>query len=234
MSQPDAMYQLQEIDLGILKDRQRLQEITQILANDAALQAAQARVDAAQSKLSPLRTHSRDLELEMQSNEEKTRSSEKQLYSGAIKNPKEMQDVQQEIQSLKKRHSDLEAMLLETMMAVEEAESALEDARANLDAVAASRGDEHRQLLAEKSQLESQVRDIRERREQSLEAIEPENVKLYETLRPRKHNQPMAIMEGNTCSICGVAQTMAVEREVRQGKQLVRCSNCDRILVYKH
>jgi predicted nucleic acid-binding Zn-ribbon protein len=233
MSQPEAMYQLQEIDLGILRDRKRLREIADILANDESLRAAQAGLDAAQNRLSPLRTRSRDLDLEIQSNEAKTRSSEQQLYSGNIKNPKEMQDVQQEIESLKKRHSDLENMLLETMMAVEEAEAALAEAQTNFDTVAASRGDEHRQLLDEKARLEARVRDLQARRAISQDDIRPENLQLYETMRPRKHNQPIAIMQGNTCSFCGVAQTMAIEREVRQAKSLVRCSNCDRILVYR-
>ena len=31
---------------------------------------------------------------------------------------------------------------------------------------------------------------------------------------------------------CGVRQTMAIEREARQGEKLVACENCGRILVY--
>ncbi len=233
VSQPDALLQLQDTDLTILRDRKRLREIAETLANDETLQKAQAGVDAGQARLAPLRARSRDLELEMQSNEEKARTSEQQLYSGAVKNPKEMEDLQHEIQALQRRNSDLETMLLETMMAVEEAEAQLEEAQAGLEAVLVSRGDEHRQLLAEKASLEQDIAATQTRRAQVLTGITPENVALYDSMRSRKHNQPIAIMEGNTCSICGVAQTMAIEREVRQGNTLVHCSNCDRILVYK-
>ena len=231
MSQPESLYQLQKIDLEIIKHRNRLQEIASILANDEAIQQAQAGVDAANTTLTPLKTRLRDLEMETKSNEEKTRTSEQQLYSGAIKNPKEMQDMQQEITSLKKRHSDLETTILETMMAVEEAEAALAEREANLASVTASRGDEHRQLLDEQSKLENRIHQLNENREQVLRELTPENIKIYDTMKVKKHNQPIAVMEGNTCSICGVAQTVTIEREVRQGTRLVNCSNCGRILV---
>lgn len=231
MSQPESLYQLQKIDLEIIKHRNRLQEIASILANDEAIQQAQAGVDAANTTLTPLKTRLRDLEMETKSNEEKTRTSEQQLYSGAIKNPKEMQDMQQEIASLKKRHSDLETTILETMMAVEEAEAALAEREANLASVTASRGDEHRQLLDEQSKLENRIHQLNENREQVLRELTPENIKIYDTMKVKKHNQPIAVMEGNTCSICGVAQTVTIEREVRQGTRLVNCSNCGRILV---
>ena len=231
MSQPESLYQLQKIDLEIIKHRNRLQDIASILANDEAIQQAQAGVDAANTTLTPLKTRLRDLEMETKSNEEKTRTSEQQLYSGAIKNPKEMQDMQQEIASLKKRHSDLETTILETMMAVEEAEAALAEREANLASVTASRGDEHRQLLDEQSKLENRIHQLNENREQVLRELTPENIKIYDTMKVKKHNQPIAVIEGNTCSICGVAQTVTIEREVRQGTRLVNCSNCGRILV---
>lgn len=231
MNQARTLYQLQKIDLEIFKSRKRIAEIDTILANDEALLAAQSRVTGAKEALTPLQARLRDLELETQSNEEKTRSSEQQLYSGAIKNPKEMQDTQQEIESLKRRHSDLETMMLETMMAVEEAEGKLDEAEVALASITASRGDEHRQLLDERNSLDSRISELQEQRLQVLTEVEPENLKIYDTMKVRKHNQPIAVMEGNTCGICGVAQTVTIEREVRQGRGLVRCSNCERILV---
>lgn len=232
MSQAKTLYQLQKIDLEIRNHQKRLQEIEAILANDEATHAAQAGVDAATRALAPLRTRQRDLELETRANEDKSKSSEQQLYSGAIKNTKEMQDMQQEIVSLKKRHDELETMILETMMQVEEAEAALATAEAHMAEVAAARGDEHRQLLEERGQLEQRLDQLREERPQVLREITPENRKLYDTMKVRKHNQPVAVLEAdNTCSICGVVQTITIVREVAHDSTLVHCSNCERILV---
>jgi hypothetical protein len=231
MSQPQALYRLQEADMGILRAQQRLKQIADLLANDETLQQAQAQVAAAHKQLSPLKARLRNLEHEIQSNELKTRTAEQQLYSGAIKNPKEMQDVQQEIESLKRWHSELENTLLETMLVAEEAEAALGQSEEHLAAVVSSRSDEHQRLLGEQSQSQASLEEFKLRRQQVLTEIAPENLKIYTTMRARKNHQPVALMQGNICSVCGVAQTVAIEREVRQGIKLVTCSNCERILV---
>lgn len=231
MSQPAALYRLQETDIGILRARMRLRQIDDLLANDEAIQQAQAQVASAQSQLDPLKTRLRTLEHEIQQNESKTQNTDQQLYSGAVKNTKEMQDMQQEIESLRRWHGELETALLETMMSAEEAEASLEQAEANLNATAATRGEEHRHLLDEQKELNERIEAFKQRRQQVLTEVTPENLKIYTTMKPGKNYQPVALMQGNTCSICGVAQTVAIEQEVRRGIRLVNCSNCERILV---
>ncbi len=233
MNQPEMLFQLQDMDLTLLRSRQRIQAIDDQLANDEIIRSAQAAVETAENELKPLQTRSRTLEHEIQANEIKAKNAEQQLYSGAIKSPKEMQDVQQEIESLKNWHGELETQLLETMMAVEAAEAALGEAKSKLATITASRGDENRELLNEKQNLYAQVELLQERRKEVLAGIQPENLKLYDRLRPRKRNQPIALMDGNTCGVCGVAQTIAIENAVRQGTIITYCSNCERILVNK-
>ena len=231
MSQPAALYRLQEVEIGILRAQQRIRQIADLLANDEAMQQANAQIAAAQNQLNPLKTRLRNLEHDIQQNESKSRSTDQQLYSGSVKNPKEMQDMQQEIESLKRWHGELENTLLETMMAAEEAEASLAEAEANMSAVTASKGEEHRHLLDEQAALQAQVEEYKQRRHQVLREVTPENLKIYTTMKPRKNQQPVALMHGNTCGICGVAQTASIEQEVRRGVKLINCSNCERILV---
>ncbi len=230
MNEAEKLYQLQEIDLGIIRSNKRLKEIEAELNQNEAVQAAQIQVEKAQKKLTPLQTQARNLDLEMQSTLEKSRTTEESLYSGAVKNPKEMRDMQQEIESLKKRHGELETQLLEIMFEVEEAETALQRTQDQLGLIQKTWEKEHLNLLEEQAQLESRVRQLKTKHKQAVEAVKPESLKLYETMRPRKNNQPVALMTGNTCGLCGVAQNMAVEREVRQGQTIVTCPNCGRIL----
>lgn len=234
MNQAEALYHLQELELGILRARKRLQEIAAALANSETVQAAQAQVNSARKTLTPLQTRARDLDLEIQSTAQKARATEQHLYSGQVKNPKEMQDMQQEIQSLSKRHVELENHLLETMVAAEEAEAALHEAEALLVGVTAEWESQHTELLDEKKTLEHQATQLLEQRKIALTQVEPENLKIYEALKPRKNNHAVAVLNGKSCSMCGVDQTMAIEREARQGHKLVYCENCGRILVYRN
>jgi len=234
MNQAESLYHLQEIELGILRARRRLQEIAAALANSEPVQAAQSQVNNARKTLTPLQTKARDLDLEIQSTAQKSRDTEKHLYSGQVKNPKEMQDMQQEIQSLNKRHGELETHFLETMMAAEEAEAALHEAEAELTGVTTQWESEHQELLDEKKSLEQQGAQLLEQRKTALTQVEPANLKIYDALKPKKNYHAIAVLNGSSCSMCGVDQTRSIEREARQGQKLVYCENCGRILVYRN
>jgi uncharacterized protein len=232
MYQAQALFQLQEIDLNILRRQKRLSEIAAILADDQQVAAAQAQVTAAQQALTPLRTRARNLELEIQSSGQKAQSTEDQLYSGSVKNTKEMRDMQQEITALRKRRGELEETLLDTMVSIEDGEAALKDAETELARVLETQRDAHGHLIDEQVELQAQVAKLREQRELALKTVEPDNLTRYKTLRQKKGSQPLALLQGSNCGVCGVQQTMAIEREVRQGQSLVMCQNCGRILVY--
>jgi predicted nucleic acid-binding Zn-ribbon protein len=139
--------------------------------------------------------------------------------------------MQQEIQSLKKRNQELENQLLETMIAVEMAEATLTESNTNLQAVKAAWEGEHSQLLDEGAQLEIQIAELQENRQLALESVSPEFQRLYHNLGVKKHNQPVAVLIGNSCSVCGVEQNLAVAKSVRQGKEITYCMSCGRILV---
>ena len=100
MTQAEALFHLQEIDLQLIQAQKRLTEIATDLADNKTILEAQTQVEAAQKTLTPLQTRARNLELEIQSTSEKIRLTDQQLYSGKIRNPKELQEMQQEIQSL--------------------------------------------------------------------------------------------------------------------------------------
>lgn len=231
MSQAEALYRLQEIELGLLRGQNRLKEVNAALENDTVLQAAQGQVAAAEKALRPLQTKMRNLDLEMQSNSQKAQSTEQRLYSGTVKNPKELQDMQQEIEALKNWNLELENRLLEAMVAVEGGEAALKSSEENLAQVQIAWEDGHKDLLAEQAQLEQQIAVLKGQLVKARDSVTPENLKTYNALKPRKANQPMALMQGQSCAVCGIEQNMAIVQEVRRGSTLVTCLGCGRILV---
>jgi predicted nucleic acid-binding Zn-ribbon protein len=232
MDQSQALYKLQEIDLAIQQHEKRLDEIHEQLADNAAVQAAQAQVKAAEDTLKPLQANMKDIDLQIKSTQQKRERTEQRMYSGNVKNPKELQDMQQEITSLKKWTRELEDRLLEAMVAVEEAEAVLDTAQSNLRDVTDSAAAENDDLLNEKQQLEDELDDLNAKRPQAVERIDAENLGLYNKLRPKKGNRPLARLKADaTCAACGVRQNAVIAKQVQQGADLVRCSNCGRILV---
>jgi uncharacterized protein len=233
MTQAEALFHLQEIDLQLIQAQKRLSEITTALADNKIVLEAQTEVETAQKTLTPLQTRARNLELEIQSASEKTRLTDQQLYSGKVRNPKELQEMQQEIQSLKNRTRELEDVLLETMLNVENAETTLSEKQADLQQLTSQSENDHRHLIDEQKKLHSDIKLLQQKRDDMLPPITPDSLKIYNSLRPRKNNQPIALLVNGSCSVCRVEQDMAVISEVRKGQKLIPCASCGRLLVYK-
>lgn len=232
MNQAQAMYRLQQTELTILRAQKRIDEIQEALENDAAMQQARQQLDDADAVLKPLRAQQRDLDHQIQSTLDKRKTTEERLYSGNVKNPKELSDMQQEIESLGRWHKELEDRLLETMLEVDEAQEAYDAAEANLEAVTREVEAKQSELIKEKNTLQSEIDAQKEIQSSVLPLIHDENKKRYNRLKPRKANQPVSLLNGTTCTVCGVAQIDSVVQEVRRGEDIITCKNCGRILVY--
>jgi predicted nucleic acid-binding Zn-ribbon protein len=122
MSQTQQLLQLQEIDTSIRQKKTRLAEVLHAQKESAELLAARQSADSAAAELQNWQSQRRDLNLELDSLNTKAKRSEQRLYSGNVKNPKELSDLQNEIASLSRRRSTLEDEILEAMIMIEEAE----------------------------------------------------------------------------------------------------------------
>jgi uncharacterized protein len=227
----EALYQLQQIELEAQQIQQRLAEIKTALGDNAAVQQAEADVHAIEEKLKPLRSKLRDLELETQSNSQKSKASEDRLYSGTVKNPKEMQDIQNEVDALKGRNTQLEEQTLDMMLNIEEVEDQLAQAEQTLAQTVSASEDENSDLVNEQKQLWARFEELKAQHQTAIANIKPEDHKMYETMKPRKGQRPVAVMQGRSCTACGVEQTLEIERAVKRRDSLVKCENCERILV---
>lgn len=233
MIQASELYRLQEIDLQVQQKHKRLEEIAAQLADNKALTEAQKQVEANQLVLTPLQTKVRKLEQEIQTNTAKVRDTDETLYSGRVKNPKELQDMQHEIQSLKKRNQELEDTLLETMLSVDEADASLKESTSKLETIRAQFELANQSLIDEQKRLKSEGSTLLKSREQLVPTIEAETFRVYNNLRRTKNNHAVAVLNNQSCSVCRVQQNMNVIQAVRKGEGLTYCSSCGRILIYR-
>lgn len=233
MSQASSLYALQQIELQVIRAQKRLAEIDAQLNDNVAVAQARQQRDAAAQPLPALRARVQDLELEIESTEAKARASDQQLYSGNVKNPKALQELQQEIEALKAWRAQLEDRLLEAMVAHEDAQRALASAQSALDRALADLQQTHSDLTAEHATLTETLARLHRERDAALQMVSPQALKAYNTLKPRRANQPVALLQGRTCTACGVEQTSVVVENAQRGDKLVPCSNCGRILVYQ-
>jgi predicted nucleic acid-binding Zn-ribbon protein len=230
MTEGADLYRLQSLDSEGDKKRRRLAEVDAALGENKELQQARQAVERAEKRVRKWAVKQRDLELELQGLVDKTSRDEQRLYSGVIRNPKELEDLQAEVDALKRRRQKLEENLLEVMIEREDAETAQARARSHLDEVQADWTAQQADLIDERDELQAGLAEIEQAREALLPSIDAGDLRTYEALRRRKGGVAVALLRDGTCGACGVGVSPRLEWRLRQG-ELVPCSNCERILV---
>ncbi len=230
MSRVSNLFRLQEIDLEIDAARVRLAEIDQALRGDPAVQAARARLIAAENELRTARVSAQELEFESASLAAKISDAEQRLYSGRIRNPKELQDLQADIASLKRRRAAVEERQLDALIEAEKADTTAAGSQTELTQAETAAARFHSQLNVEQETLVARTRRLEAERETLRVTVGDNDRQVYDRLRQAKHGRAVSRFEDGACAACGLEPTPAVRQEARRGTDLVRCPGCDRIL----
>jgi predicted nucleic acid-binding Zn-ribbon protein len=230
MSRVSNLFNLQEIDRSIGTARDRIAEIEAELQDDAALGRAQQKVEEAEDRLSEVRSEHSGADHAVQAQRTKIKQNETALYGGSVTNPKELEDLQMEQESLKRYLVTLEDRLLEAMMDLDEAEAAFENADAELDLAKAQSAAQNADLVAERESLEKDIQRLEDEREAILGNIPAEDQAIYDQLQERFRGLAIAEVAGGNCSVCGVDLARSKLQDIQSGTELIRCSQCNRIL----
>ncbi len=230
MAWTDALLRLQEIDLELDGIQQRLSAIAAQLQDHTALLASQKQAQQSAAATQKARKAQQDLEFELGRVETKLRQTEHRLYSGEVRNPRELTDLQNEAVSLRRRQSQLEDALLEAMAAREEREAAEAQAAATLLAAEQTTATTEAALTAEREQLQARAATLQAERERPLGHIAPAVLESYTYLRQKRGGKVIARLAEGTCTACGMEVSAPTRRQIQSG-QVPECDGCGRLLV---
>jgi len=230
MSASLGLFRLQQVDRQIDRARTQLETIQKTLENDIELKAALQGVESAKSDNHRTSHEMKSAEAEVDAQKIKIEQAESSLYSGNVKNPKELQDLQKDIVSLKKHLATLEERQLETMMKAETAENELQKAKTELEKIQARLGSEHGKLIDEQAELFKQLEQLTEEREAAIAPIDVGLLQIYENLRQIKRGVAVIEVIDNACTACGTIVNASFQQNARSQKQIVNCPSCGRIL----
>ena len=221
---------LQAIDGELAVRRARLTEIAPLLGDDSALRTLARRLVSEQAEVDSALSRQQEFDSVIGGFTERVDAAETRLYSGVVVNPRELQDLQADVNMLKRQRGHEEDALLEVMVELDTARGARDGSMAELRSLKASWEAEQKSLTAEQQRLETEVADFEGRRADLVAHIPPPEVALYEQVR-RNHVGPVAQMHNNACNACRVGVPMRLMQEVRTSPVPVRCPNCGRILL---
>jgi hypothetical protein len=221
---------LSEIDLAIDSGRARLAEIAAALKEPAELAAARGALAAAEAELARWRGIQKNREIEQQHTAEKLARAEKRLYSGEIRNPREVQDAERDVQQLRHQRAEAEDALLEALVAVEGLTEDCAAHTAKVAELATTWESKQSRLRAEQARLKERMVAEQARQAAARRAVPPDLLALYDNLRPRRGGRAVAALDSDTCSACRVAVPPTKLEAARYGEELVYCGNCGRLL----
>jgi predicted nucleic acid-binding Zn-ribbon protein len=230
MTEGADIYRLQCLDSEGDKIQTRLAEIKAALGESQELKQARQALEHAQARVKKWALKQRDMELEIQGLADKTSYSEQRLYSGTVKNPKELTDLQAEVTSLHQRRQRQEDDLLEVMIEREEAEATHTQAQQHLEKTRACWEAQQADLITEQKTLTEKLAEIEQARAELMPSIEAGDLATYQSLRRRKGGLAVTQLSGDACGVCGMAVSPNLKWQLREGK-LGYCSNCERIIV---
>jgi predicted nucleic acid-binding Zn-ribbon protein len=230
MSAALGLYRLQLLDSRMDEIRARLDEIRLILENDEALQRAKERVSKTEAVHKSALEKMKRAEEEVDKQKVKIEQSEASLYSGNVKNPKELQDLQNESASLKRYLGTLEERQLEAMMEEETEEQAHQSALANLEKVRARLANQNANLTTEQNDLDKEFERLESERQAALSPLDLSLLTVYEQLRRDRRGLAVAKLSEGACVACGTTLTPSQNQSARSTTQVYNCPTCGRIL----
>ena len=233
--QQGLILELQLLDNEIMQSNTKLKSLPEI----EQLLHIEKRVTAANDELAIVKSESDQIALELRRGEvdvetvtDRIKKDEARLSSGNA-TPKELEQLQHEVETLKKRQESLEEIELEILIrndAVIARSNTLTTDLASLQTLKdeisgrlQSATDEINQVIAEKNTARTLVAN----------KIEKALLDLYEKIRGNGGGVGAAALVGNKCNGCNLAiNAVEMERIKSLAKdELLRCEECRRILV---
>jgi len=230
MSQPFKLFRLQQLDTQIDTSQARLREIEALINDDHELRKSMEEAEVAQQALHNAKKEVQKAEYETAQLRVKIEQTDASLYGGKIRNPKELQDLQNELAALKRHMVVLEDRQLESMLG-EELAGEVNDAAANaLQQQRDRRETKLAMLRAEQKRLENDLIHLEDERAVAVGSIEGVDYQLYEQLRRDRRGIAVARVSDRACSACGTTLNAMLLQAARSQNQLHRCDTCGRIL----
>ena len=225
-----TLFRLQAKDTLRMKMNARLKEIDRIIAADKEISQANASLVEARGINKSAESVLKDLVDQVKEKKLKRELTQANLFSGKIRNPKELQDLQAETQALDRTITKLEDEQLQAMMVLEETIKALHDAERELQQVLDRKASQNSLLVGEKHKIESEIPQVDAQRSSLREQLDEATFTVYRNLLKSKAGRAVAEVLDDTCGACGVTVPPADIQAAKSPNVIAYCKNCGRIL----
>jgi predicted nucleic acid-binding Zn-ribbon protein len=236
----DPFVQLRLLDLQALDTtldqlahrRRSLPELAEIQRLDGLVAGLRDGVVRAETELSDLQREQDRFEREIDQVRTRKARDEERLASGAIGNPKQLQDMEHEVATLGRRQSDLEDGELEVMEKVEAVQGELDALVGQREQHLADRAAAERRRDDAWADIDADLERLAKERAELATTFPTELLDLYEKIRTKSGTGAAAIQHGR-CGGCRLDLMNNEKSYVRAAPvdEVLRHEECGRIMV---
>jgi len=216
MGRSKTLYQVQQYDTQIDNASKRIREIDALLGDNKLLADALKIQSDTEHVLIEKNKVLTSAEIVVGDHSLKIDQNQKKLYSGSVTNPKDLEDLQLESESLNKYLSVLEERQLEAILEMDEAQNDFNNASSEAAAIKLKMESEHTDLTAEKKGLEHSITEATAQKDSFLSSNDIPDLQTYLSLRKSSGGIAVTLMVSSSCSSC-----QPVEESCIRVKQII-------------
>ena len=237
----DPAAQLRLLDLQSLDSRadqlrhqrdtlREIAEIERLTAHQRELESQ--RIDQ-QMIVDDLQVEQSKVDADVEAVRTRQQRDQQRIDQGLIANPKDLQHMQSELESLQRRITSLEDQELEVMEQLEQAQSTLTQLAEQAEAAQVRLTDATASRTDKTGAIETELVGVEAERASLAADLPADLLALYDRLRAAKGGVGAAELRARECGGCRLAVDAAELGVIRAATEdeVVRCEECQRILV---
>ena len=235
VAQQSLILELQSIDNEIMQANTKLKslpEIEQLLHIDKRITTATDELAVVKAEADQIALELRRGEVDVETVTDRIKKDEARLASGNA-TPKELEQLQHEVGTLKKRQEHLEEIELEIMIRSDAIVARSNTLNTDLASLQTLKDEISGRLKNATDEINKVIADKNTARNLVANQIEKPLLELYEKIRGNGGGVGAAALVGNKCNGCNLAiNAVEMDRIKSLAKdELLRCEECRRILV---
>jgi predicted nucleic acid-binding Zn-ribbon protein len=208
-----------------------LQQLQELLGESDELRAVRQQVTQTETELHEWHAKQKNAELEDNALAERIKLTEQRLMSGTVRNPKELDALQQSLDALRRQREMVAEEGVKAMSQAETLTAKLATEQAALASVENGWNGNQTELREEEHKLKHNGVLLKRKREQLAAGMNETLRDRYENMRKRKAGVAIATVQNGTCAACHVTLPTGVVNSLRGATSLVVCPSCGRYLV---
>jgi predicted nucleic acid-binding Zn-ribbon protein len=213
--------------------RRTLPEIEQAAELEARITQLADDVVLVDTEDSDLGREQSKLEADIELVRSRQQKDQQRLDAGQVSSPRELENLQSEIESLKRRQSDLEDDELEIMEKREVVQTRLQELRDEREQLIATLAATEQRRDATFAEVDAETEKTSQQRSDMAAAVPDELLALYEKIRAASSGVGVAALHRGRCEGCHLQLNTTDLNRLRDAPEddVVRCEECRRILV---